>query len=254
MSRAIFRPAIRAANWVLARKPRFVVIGTPRSGTTYFSKLCRANGVICSHEDYFTEHGPMLRNPARRFDVQGDVSWLAPPFLPDKDIVAVHQVRHPLPVIRSIVEIGLFDPRREHTRKPFVDMVRRYFDFSDDPLRSALRFYIEWNLRCEKVTDKRYRIEDIDNIHDKLSEWLGIRLVNTASTSRTTNRRPAEIDDTWDLGKLMSLPEYPMLQVLANRYGYNLQAVADVEKEAVSAAGKEAASGTDRLLKRKSAV
>jgi hypothetical protein len=217
-----FCAAIRAGNRALAGKPRFVVIGTPRAGTVYFSQLCRANGIICSHEAYFTEHGPMLRNPDRRFDAVGDVSWMAPHFLPDDGILAVHQVRHPLKVIRSIYEMGLFDPSREHTRRGRVALLRRYFTFSSDPMRSALRFYIEWNERCEAITSKRYRIEDLDNDRDKVGSWLGIELANMSSVSRSTNRRTPEISKPWDEGRLRGLPEFPALEVIARRYGYQL--------------------------------
>lgn len=219
---AALRAAIHAGNWALARKPRFVVIGTPRSGTVYFSELCRANGVICSHEAYFTEFGPMLRNPHRRFDAVGDVSWLAPPFLPDEEIVAVHQVRNPLKVIHSIYELGLFDPSREHTRKERVALTRRYFRFSSDPLRSALRFYIEWNERCEAITGKRYRIEDLDNELEKVGSWLGIELTETRKVSKATNHRAPEIRRPWDEKRLRSFPEFPALEAIARRYGYQI--------------------------------
>lgn len=219
---AAFRAAVSAGNWLLARKPRFVVIGTPRAGTTYFCELCRANGVVCSHELYFTEQGPLLRNPRRRFDAVGDVSWLAPPFLPDEDITVVHQVRHPLKVIRSIFEMGFFDPRREHTRKKRVALTRKHFEFNKRPMRSALRFYIEWNERCEKITSKRFRIEDLDREREKVGSWLGIELNNLATVSKSTNRRTPEISDPWDEDLLKGLPDYPALEAMALRYGYEL--------------------------------
>ena len=219
---AAFRVAVSAGNWLLARKPRFVVIGTPRAGTTYFCELCRANGVACSHESYFTEDGPVLRNPRRRFNAIGDVSWLAPPYLPDDDLIVVHQVRHPLKVIRSIFEMGFFDPRREHTRKRRVALTRKHFSFSRRPLRSALRFYIEWNERCEAITDKRFRIEDLDKEREKVGSWLGIELTNTAAVSKSTNHRTPEIPDPWDERRLRELPDFPALETIARRYGYEL--------------------------------
>jgi hypothetical protein len=217
------RSALRAANWTFARKPRFVIIGTPRSATAYFSNLCRANGVIVSHEGYFTEHGPMLRNPNRRFDTIGDVSWLAPPFLPDPEVVAVHQVRHPLKVIRSIYEVGLFDPARRYTREAFVALATTYFTPSEDPLHSTLRFWIEWNERCEKITSQRFRIEDLNEQRKQIGEWLGISLNDVASTSQTVNRRSAEVTDGWSVERLRSFPEYSDLVALSNRFGYDLE-------------------------------
>jgi len=220
--RGLLRPAIRCANVILARKPRFVVIAVPRSGTRYFAELCRANGVICAHEGYFTKHGPMLRNPDRRFDAVGDVSWLAPPFLPMEGMVVVHQVRHPMKVIRSIYEMGLFDPAREHTRAPFVAMARRYFRFSEDPLHSALRFYIEWNERCEQITEKRYKIEEISNEIEHISKWLGNNLRFIDDVSKTTNSRDKEVSVDFKEQSLKYFPEYSKLQLLSDRYGYSI--------------------------------
>ena len=219
-----FDPIKKIANVVLARKPRFVVISLPRSGSTYFSDLCRDNGIVCSHEAYFTEHGPMLRNPKRRFDTVGDVSWLAPPFLPDPDIVAIHQVRHPMKVIRSIYELGLFDPRRQHTRTAFVTLLGEHFTASELPLRSAVRFYIEWNERCEAITAKRFRIEDLAEDRTRIGEWLNIQLDNLSTTSRTTNRRTSEIPEPWDAKLVKEMAEYGTLKDMAARYGYDLDA------------------------------
>ena len=218
----ILRPAIRIANVCFARKPQFVVIGTPRSGTNYFSVLCRANGVICSHEDYFTEYGPILRNPNRRFDTIGDVSWLAPPFLPEESMKIIHQVRNPLKVVRSIHSMGLFHREFDANRRPFIELLRKHFSPDDDPLRSAMRFYVEWNAKCEDLTQKRYQVERLDEERYRLGDWLGIDLNNLGEVSKSTNTRTPVIKAEVTLDCLSKFPEFKEFWEMAGRYGYDL--------------------------------
>ena len=106
--------------------------------------------------------------------------------------------------------------------KERVALTRRYFRFSSDPLRSALRFYIEWNERCEAITGKRYRIEDLDNELEKVGSWLGIELTETRKVSKATNHRAPEIRRPWDENRLRSFPEFPALEAIARRYGYQI--------------------------------
>ena len=209
-------------NYSMARKPRFVVIGTPRSGTSYFSALCKANGIQVSHEDYFTEFGPMLRNPRRRFDTVGDVSWLAVPYLPDEDMIVIHQVRNPLKVVNSIHRMGLFHGHRAYTREAFVETARRNFQFSDDPLRSAIRFYVEWNEKCEALTDKRYKVEELEAERHRIADWLNLNLDDLATVSKTTNTRSAEVDEEVTLNRLSAYPEFNNFIAKAKHYGYDL--------------------------------
>ena len=219
----MLRLAKSAVNITLAKKPRFVVIGTPRSGTNYFSALCKANGIQVSHELYFTEYGPKLRNPRRRFDTVGDVSWLAIPYLPDDQITVLHQVRNPLKVVNSIHRMGLFHEHRAYTRQAFVDTARRHFKFSDDPLRSAMRFYVEWNERCEALTDRRYQVENLDAERGRIAEWLHMDLDDLATVSKKTNTRSAEVDEDVTLERLSDYPEFEAFIATAKRYGYELQ-------------------------------
>lgn len=212
-------------NYVLARKPRFAIIGTGRSGTTYVADYLTKAGVPVSHESYFTFEGPKLRTPLRDWRTQGDSSWCAVPFLPDPDIVAIHQVRHPYKVIESFYNTGFFDPAHREGREGFVRFVQQYFEFSDDPLRSCLRWYVEWNAKCEAITTKRYQIERFSSHVADIEAWLGldgglgVPQVEVASNARTA-RVSAPISGISEA--LRQFPEYPQLEAMAERYGYEL--------------------------------
>lgn len=222
---ALLKASHRAVNVMLARKPEFVIIGTGRSGSSHISEVLRASGYPCSHEAYYTPDGPTLRNPERSYHYRGDSSWLAVPYLPDPDIIALHQVRHPLKVIRSLFNSGFFDENYRLGRSTFAAFARRHFDCSDDPLQSCLRWYIEWNERCEAITDKRYAVENLENEIGRLSQWLGkeIRYTKDAVSKDTNNWPPAVENPIADVHeRIKDFPEYSALLAMAERYGYEI--------------------------------
>ncbi|MEP3227199.1 MAG: hypothetical protein ABJO01_14575 [Parasphingorhabdus sp.] len=215
----------RVVNILMAKKPEFAIIGTGRSGSTYVAEMFKASGYECSHEAYFTPEGPKLRNPERGIHCKGDSSWLAVPFLPDPDIVAIHQVRHPHKVILSTYNLGWFDENIQNQRMPFYTFAKEHFEFSDDPLQSSLRWYIEWNQRCELITDKRFQIEKLSENIDNLSNWLGRDLTYIEKNrSSNSNSRRAVVDNPLDdiSDRIKEYPEYDRLLEMAETYGYVL--------------------------------
>jgi hypothetical protein len=86
----------------------FVVTGCPRSGTHYLSEVLTRVGLLCRHEAVF---GPYDRSFTGFGRAHGDSSWLAVPFLGQlpADAVVLHQTRHPLEVVRSLLGIGFLE-------------------------------------------------------------------------------------------------------------------------------------------------
>ncbi len=87
----------------------FVITGCARSGTAYMAALLDGLGLRVGHEVVFDPR-------TRHFDgwqgQNGDSSWLAAPFLADLgDALVVHQLRHPLKVVRSLVGVRFFADR-----------------------------------------------------------------------------------------------------------------------------------------------
>ncbi|AKQ41002.1 hypothetical protein CP97_01465 [Aurantiacibacter atlanticus] len=220
-----------AESLIYSRKPEFVIIGTGRSGTTYFSELLTASGLSCSHEGYYTVKGPTLYNTRRQPDAQCDASWLAVPFLPDDEVTAVHVVRDPFAVIRSLFSCHFFD--LEHleqatdavtrVRAKFTRFAQKHFEFTGDPLRDSMRWYSDWNTRCEAITDKRVVIERVDQQLSDLSEWFDVDCEKAYRiVSQSANARPVRLLDPDEelQRKLANYPEYPELVKVAERYGY----------------------------------
>ncbi len=86
----------------------FVVTGCPRSGTHYLSEVLTRIGLVCRHEAVFGPHEREFRGMG---GAHGDSSWLAVPFLGQlpADAVVLHQTRHPLDVVRSLLGIAFLE-------------------------------------------------------------------------------------------------------------------------------------------------
>ncbi len=178
---------------------RFVITGCGRSGTGYLAKLLEGLGCPCGHEALFnparlgwTDSSLMARvsykvnRPlgGRAFltpeefwphrdefwpeQIPGESSWLAVPYLaclPPGTIV-LHQVRDPIPVVRSLVRTKLFQrPRSPYTvfAEEFCEALRH-----GSPLERSIHYWLEWNRMAEQAQSLpglryfRYRLEDVD--------------------------------------------------------------------------------------------
>jgi hypothetical protein len=189
----IVRNAIRqAANILFARRPRFVIIGTGRCGTGYAARRLSDLGISCSHEAYFTPDGPRLWNRRRAAGTRGDSSGLAPPFIQAGEMPVVHLVRRPEDVIRSLHSIGLFDPDFRAWHEPYVAFDERYFDIGRDPFDACVRWYLEWNRRCERIAGLRVRIEHFEESLPRILAHIGIAPTrNSPPPARSYNSRPS---------------------------------------------------------------
>lgn len=141
------------------RLPAFAVVGTGRCGTRYASELLSMSGVPCGHEEVFTPFGLQ-----RGADLVGDASWHAVPFVVDLGVPAIHLVRRPLDVVNSFLAIGFFRPWSEQRVRPrparrFAD---QYFRTTGDEVRDSVRWCVEWNHWCERVSFTRVKVDDID--------------------------------------------------------------------------------------------
>ncbi len=124
------------------------IIGTGRCGTTFMCREAQKAGLRIGH-DKLGQDG-----------VSG-LAWCDPdPKRCKTDTLplgsyrlTVHLVRHPLPCIASIAYTGML--------VNFWEWIRQRLELPADPLLRAMRYWLEWNLRCEPLADSRIRIEDM---------------------------------------------------------------------------------------------
>jgi hypothetical protein len=222
----LLRKAIRqAANLLLARRPQFVIVGTGRCGTAFAARRLTDLGITCSHEEYYTTDGPRLRNRWRFFGTKGEASGLAPPFLRPGEMPVVHLVRRPGDVIRSLYNIGVFDPDFRADHEPYVAFDERYVDLGRDPFEACMRWYLEWNRRCEQVAGLRVRIEHFDESLPQIFAHIGFAPTRDAPPpARNWNTRPSVYSDPLSLREIeRRIAEHPLgreLAEMARRYGY----------------------------------
>lgn len=168
---------------------KFLVLATPRAGTAYTAQLLSDLGLECPHEGRFgleTDVPGYLAAP----DGTGESSWLAVPFVGQlpADVRILHQTRHPLAVIKSLLQIQFVDldaagnPVRLGLRRKFTRFALKHCpQLLEYPshLERAAWFYYHWNRRIEACRPPgeilRYRIEDLGiGLLRRLLEFIGV--------------------------------------------------------------------------------
>lgn len=210
----------RALRRPLLRQPRFVIVGTGRSGTRYISRVLSAAGIRCGHEDWWTITG------TRAIRLLGDASWLALFNLDGFRGHVYHQVRDPIEVIASLATTSMNPEWRERHPKSHAFHAYRseYVTFGGDPLVDAMQFVDVYLTEAERVAERTWRVEDVDaDIIIQIAADIGRRLTRQAVEAAcryvqpTTHSREHE-PLGWD-----ELPEGPLKERLilhAEGYGY----------------------------------
>jgi hypothetical protein len=138
-----------------------VFTGCGRSGTGYVAQVLTLAGVDCGHERIFRGRATP-EEQGRLEPATVESSWFAAPFLEGStlaEVLVVHLVRDP----RTWVDSWL---RSRVSRYPNI---RRYMRFwcpellqELDPRIAAMRYWLQWNRRVERLAALRIRIEEID--------------------------------------------------------------------------------------------
>src|SRR5512139_3910676 len=177
--------------------PRFVIVGTGRSGTKYISEVLTRAGIRCGHEEYWTT----WRTPDET--LVGDSSCNAlPQGLDGYGGIVFHQVRHPLDVCASLVRNRIVDPH--------LTLFRRLTDHDPtDPLGFAMAVWLAFAGEAERLRPSLYW--QVERVDAALIYWIGDRVkcpaVNVDAAlemvPRTANRHyddrdPLLWDDVYD--------------------------------------------------------
>lgn len=203
--------------------PKFIGVSTGRVGSKYTARVFESSGIPTTHETVYTAHHLEDGLPDWTRPELGEWSAQVVPFLDDFDGVVFHQVRHPLKVIASYLDFGLFHNPARHGAEGLF-MARHANITGEDPIGEASRFYWEWNRLCEAHATKRWRVEEvsIDTIQEA-AEMVGaevhaaqIREV-LADTPKDMNTRARDNSVDWS-----DIPDdwRPRVENMAERYGY----------------------------------
>lgn len=175
---------------------KYVVVGCPRSGTGYLSRLLEEAGVKCGHEDVFSIfsfdclfYG--LAKPA----YEADSSFLAAPYLgiyKNTNTKIIHITRHPLKVISSLMNLDFFSQERDATYKHHQLFVMHIYTNLPNlqsykhQIDKCAYFYLEWNNLIEQnktsLDITRFKLEDIAESPNNFLGQIDDELVITKST------------------------------------------------------------------------
>lgn len=115
------------------------ITGVIRSGTQYMSRCLEAVGINMPHERYGIDG---IVSPLHTFD-KPDIKW---------DYV-LHQVRNPVNTISTMHTMldGTWARFKTESITP---------DFRN--LKNLMHFWLYWNEAIEKISDYRYKVEDLE--------------------------------------------------------------------------------------------
>jgi hypothetical protein len=145
---------------------KLVVVGCPRSGTGYISKVLQSVGLDVGHEVVGRD---------------GTSDWrLTVGALNGYDPI-LHQVRHPLEVIPSLMTIM---PHSWQFMEKHTSLGKR----TGDPwFMHPARIWLAWNKKASAVASFTYRVEDIETITDRLLPKVLLREPTSEERTRARN-------------------------------------------------------------------
>jgi len=215
---------------------RLLITGCGRSGTLYAAKLWVSLGLDIRHERPIPPNGVM--------GADGCASWFmaaddpkppsGPSFLDYTFDVVIHQVRHPLKVIASMAQFILQHGRHApgYIERHVSDIElsleeQNHFDFKQQLILKASRYWYHWNLLAEAKADKIIKIEDLKETLPDLCDLVGIpyRQGVPEGIAKDINARRFHIPDEpwiveWEEIKQLDLKIYGNIKDLAEKYGY----------------------------------
>lgn len=143
--------------------PRFVIVGTGRSGSGYIAAVLTAAGIPCGHEAWWTCFG------VGGSDVAGDSSCCALPWgLRGYRGLVLHQVRHPLAVVTSMIRDPLGEPHR-------ALFARLAGGDPADRLGFAMRVWLGFGRAADRMGVPWWRVDDVDaDLVSLIGAWAGM--------------------------------------------------------------------------------
>lgn len=169
---------------------KYIITGTGRCGTGYFSKLLNDNNIVCGHESIFGPNRSTLNiidfykdkiNKNNKYDA--DSSWLVAPYIDDifnDNMKIINLVRNPIKVIKSMYDIG--DISRRNLNSPYVKHILNRLGIKkiDNDLDFLFEFYIKWNNIINNIQNNDFitiKLEDLlNNDHKILDNFIGKKL------------------------------------------------------------------------------
>lgn len=141
---------------------RYLITGTPRSGTTYVADLLTRVGLDCAHETALRSPYPDGRFRISPSVHWGESSWMAAAAMDIFSVPKIHLVRAPVDVIESMYHVGWI---RTDLFRPFIEPhCPKVFKIPYSPDRLA-RFWLDWNALVDRHRIERWHVATISAAH-----------------------------------------------------------------------------------------
>lgn len=205
---------------------KYYILGTGRSGTGFMSRVLGESGMRCGHESVVG-----IRGIEPRFDLWGDASWMAVPYVRELEHwegVMVHVIRNPLDCIASLAFAN------ETRGRPWMEesgngltRYEKYLQRWFNPggrigVRFAVYYWCTMNLYLSGVCDWTWKLEDINPPKIcKLALAIGLGSVRVEiDKHRGYNARPHR-SITWEeIREEVTNDEYEHLRSVAAFFHY----------------------------------
>lgn len=186
--------------------PRFLVMGSGRSGSGYISGVLRRAGVNCGHEEYWGLH-------KRKYGLDGDSSWLGT-FDRGFSGVRFAQFRNPHSSVASIYS-SEFEGANEY--QPYLMVRLQNVLLTGDREVDSIRIWLTFNRQAWAKSEFWWRVEDLDSgVLQEIGRRTGLEVSRAAEAitemPKDFNSRPRkqfewpdckESEDAVALGKKM---------------------------------------------------
>jgi len=174
---------------------KYLIIGHPRCGTGFMSKLFKHNGLDVGHE-VKGENG----TSDWQYAIINDKCFPWTPGLrkDHKFDIVIHNLRDPFTAIPSIVFTETPNVGEQSWRTVSEQFRRKYVRFSDkNVFDNAAHSYLGWNkiIESQNISNHIVRIEHVmeDLIIDEIKEPLGDKKVNARQHQDMTKEQWLEI-------------------------------------------------------------
>ena len=193
---------------------KYLITGTPHSGTRYMALLFRAYGLDVNHED-MGEHGTSCWAWGAPDAHKVEAPWspgLRPILHPDEWTV-VHIYRDPLVCIPALAD---------DTKPETLAFLSRFIPEADSLLHRAAMTYNVWNLLIRDIRpDHTINVEDAEAW---AAQHLGRRWFPLPGTRTNTRARGKRQPLTWAQIEAEAPSELPLLRSMARERQYIVEA------------------------------
>ena len=155
-------------SWAYSSKDsRINIVGCPRSGTLYTTRVLSKLGYNIGHEVG---------------GIDGSVGYHLAVIKPKN---CLHQVRHPLKQIASMITHGNWGFSNQIVKPPNMRLL------------GCMTLWLKLNELCEEFTVWRYQLEELPEIWDEFCERIGHEKCKLPDVPKTTNANKRTKPITW---------------------------------------------------------